>query len=102
MINESDEDDTGLLEELQRWIELAGSMEDPENCAVELILAVRAISKLVKLAHEADEHGQQLGMVSAIRTTTILRTLAAELAGREVTLEMPGVIAYRPEEVGRG
>lgn len=101
MISESDEDDTGLLEDLQRWIELAGSMENPENCAAEFVLAVRAITKLVKLTREADEEGQRLGMVSAIRTTTILRTLAAELAGREVTLEMPGVITYRPEEVRR-
>jgi len=102
MISESDEDDTGLLNQLRDWIYLAGGMQDPENCVEELALAVRAVDKLVTLCLRADEQGQRLGMVSAIRTTTILRTLAAELAGREVTLEMPGVIAFHPEEVRRG
>jgi hypothetical protein len=99
VISESDEDDSGLGEELQRWIELARSLKDVEECAAEFVLTVRAVDKLVTLCMKADEQGQQLGRVSAIRTTTILRVLTAELTGREVTVEMPGVVRFRPEEV---
>lgn len=53
----------------------------------------------MKLCERVDEQGQQLGMVSAIRTSTILRVLAAELTGREVTLEMPGMVGFHPQEV---
>lgn len=94
MITESEEDDSGLLEELRNYL---SDMEDASDLERQVML--NGIAKLVKLCAKVDKEGQKLGRVSAVRTTTILRVLAAELTRREVTVEMPGVIHYRPEEV---
>lgn len=94
MITESEEDDSGLLEELRNYLSDMQAATDLERQVM-----LKGITKLVELCVKVDEEGRSLGRVSAVRTTTILRVLAAELTGREVTVEMPGVIHYRPEEV---
>lgn len=94
MITESEEDDSGLLEELRNYL---SDMKDPADPERQQML--KALARLVELCVKVDEQGQVLGRVSAIRTTTILRVLAAELTGREVTVEMPGAIHYRSEDV---
>jgi hypothetical protein len=94
VITEGEEDDRGLLEELRNYL---SDMQDPADRERQQML--KALAKLVELCSKVDEQGHTLGRVSAVRTTTILRVLAAELTGREVTVEMPGVIRYLPEEV---
>jgi hypothetical protein len=94
MIRESDEDDTDLLCELRNYL---SDMQDPTDPERQQML--KAFARLVELCVEVSAQGGELGRVSAIRTSTILRVLAAELTGREVTVEMPGVVTFYPGEV---
>jgi hypothetical protein len=91
---ESEEDDTGLVEELRNYLSDMRASGD-----IEREVMLRGLARLVELCVDVDERGKNLSKVSAIRTSTILRVLAAELTGREVTLEMPGVVTFYPEGV---